>query len=176
MVLRVLGALLCAMSISAGVIPKKDFTVEQMAGKWYMVGLATNAQWFVNHKSGMKQGTATVAPTAAGDLQVQYATLNSDGSCWRMTNQPKKTDTPGRFTFRNEQWNNDNDMRIVDVADFALVHTIKTKGGVTEVLNHLYSRTPEVSATVQQKFRQLALDTGILPENIAILPRNGECP
>lgn len=38
-------------------------------------------------------------------------------------------------------WNNDNDMRIVDVVydEYALVHTIKTKNGVSEVLNKLYS-------------------------------------
>lgn len=39
-------------------------------------------------------------------------------------------------------WNNDNDMRIVDVVydDYALVHTIKTKDGVSQVLNNLYSK------------------------------------
>lgn len=47
----------------------------QMAGKWYMVGLATNAQWFVNHKADMKMGTAMLAPTAGEDLDLSYATL-----------------------------------------------------------------------------------------------------
>lgn len=99
-------------------------------------------------------------------------------------------------------------MRIVDVVydDYALVHTVKTKDGVSEVLNKLYSksgsvtaacalrktlnvllvdsgfrlkhcvfagRSSEASALQQQKFTQLSLDTGILPDNIAILPKNG---
>ena len=40
-------------------------------------------------------------------------------------------------------WNNDNDMRIVDVVydNYALVHTIKSKDGVSEVLNKLYSKS-----------------------------------
>lgn len=47
----------------------------QMAGKWYIVGFATNAQWFVNHKAGMKVGTAMLVPTAGGDLDLSYANL-----------------------------------------------------------------------------------------------------
>lgn len=37
-------------------------------------------------------------------------------------------------------WGNDNDMRVVDVKydEYALVHTIKTKGSVSTVLNKLY--------------------------------------
>ncbi|KAG7236988.1 hypothetical protein INR49_032919 [Caranx melampygus] len=126
----------------------------------------------------MKVGTAVVVPTAGGDLDLSYANLNADGTCWRMTHLARRTDTPGRFTFHSQIWNNDNDMRIVDILydDYAVVHTIKTKDGVSEVLNKLYSRTQEVSANLQQKFTQFALQSGILPENIVILPKNGECP
>ncbi len=40
-------------------------------------------------------------------------------------------------------WGNDNDMRVVDAKydEYALVHTIKTKGDVSEVLNKLYSKS-----------------------------------
>ncbi|XP_034562437.1 lipocalin-like [Notolabrus celidotus] len=175
--LRMLAALMCVLSVCAEVAPVADFDLQKMTGKWYLVGFATNAQWFVNHKAGMKMGTAVVTPTDVGDMDLAYANLNADGTCWRMTHLAKKSETPGRFTFHSKLWNNDNDMRIVDVVydDYALVHTIKTKEGVSEVLNKLYSRGPEVSEVLQQKFTQLSLQTGILADNIAILPRNGEC-
>ncbi|XP_015242079.1 PREDICTED: lipocalin-like [Cyprinodon variegatus] len=75
-------------------------------------------------------------------------------------------------------WNNDNDMRFVDVVydDYAVVHTIKTKEGVSEVLNKLYTRSSDVNADLQQKFTQFSKDTGILDENIVMLPKNAECP
>lgn len=40
-------------------------------------------------------------------------------------------------------WNNDNDMRIIDVVydDFYMTYTIKTKDGVAEILNKLYSKS-----------------------------------
>ncbi|KAM6900538.1 lipocalin-like [Xenentodon cancila] len=176
--LRMLAALTCVLAACADVMPVKDFDLEKMAGKWYMVGFATNALWFVNHKDSMKMGTAVLVPTEDGDIDLSYSNLNADGSCWRMNHLARKTDTPGRFTFHSQAWNNDNDMRIVDVVydDYALVHTIKTKEGVSEVLDKLYSRSPDTSVVLQQKFTQFCLDTGILADNIAILPKNAECP
>lgn len=46
-----------------------------MAGKWYLIGFASNAQWFVNHKATMKMGTALITPTDTGDLDLSYANL-----------------------------------------------------------------------------------------------------
>eukprot|EP00064_Thunnus_orientalis_P011887 superscaffoldBa00001764_g11919 len=176
--LRMLATLMCVLAACAEVMPVKDFDLGKFGGKWYIVGFATNAQWFVDHKADMKIGTAVIVPTAGGDLDLSYANLNPDGTCWRMTHMAMKTDTPGRFTFHSQIWKNDNDMRIVDIVydDYALVHTIKTKDGVSEVLNKLYSRAPESSATLQQRFRQFSMETGILPDNIVILPKNAECP
>lgn len=34
-------------------------------------------------------------------------------------------------------------------------------------------RAEDLSADLMEKFRQFSLETGILPENIAILPKNG---
>ncbi|KAJ3610977.1 hypothetical protein NHX12_020993 [Muraenolepis orangiensis] len=173
-----LAALLCALTAGADVAPMKDFDVTQVNGKWYLVGFSTNSQWFVDHRDGMKMGVTMMVPTEEGDLNLSYATLNADGTCWRTSHLANKTETPGRFTFHSQAWNNDNDMRFVDVqyAEYALDYNIKTKAGVSEVLVKLYSRTTEVSAVVQQKFRQLALDGGVLPDNTVILPKNGECP
>ncbi|XP_074527963.1 palmitoyltransferase ZDHHC23-A-like [Halichoeres trimaculatus] len=147
-----------------------------MAGKWYLIGFATNAEWFVSHKAGMKMGTAIFTPTADGDLDVSYASLNADGSCFRLNNLAKKTDMPGRFTYSS--WDNQNDMRMVEVKydEYALAHTIKSRAGEDTVVNKLYGRSVEVRADLLEKFRQFSLESGILPENIAILPRNGECP
>merc|ERR1712035_56276 len=176
--LSMLATEMRTLAACANVTPMADFDLSKVGGKWYLVGFATNAQWFVNHKAGMKVGTATLVPSDTGDLDLSYANLNADGTCWRMTHLAKKTETPGRFTFRSQAWNNDNDMRIVDVVydNYALVHTIKTKDGVSEVLNKLYSRTPEVSEDLQQKFINFSLQTGINSDNIVILPANGECP
>ncbi|XP_051542864.1 lipocalin-like [Myxocyprinus asiaticus] len=176
-VLKLVCVLLCAVFASAEVMPMTDFDLEKMGGKWYLIGFATNAKWFVSHKADMKVGTAMLVPTAEGDLDLSYANLKDDGSCWRMTHLAKKTEIPGRFVFFSQRWKNDNDMRVVDAKydEYAIVHTIKTKDDVSEVLNKLYSRTTEITEDLKEKFRQFCLDTGILEENIAILPPNNEC-
>ncbi|XP_060910767.1 palmitoyltransferase ZDHHC23-A-like [Labrus mixtus] len=150
-------------------------TDASMAGKWYLVGFATNAEWFVSRKASMKMGTTMITPTADGDLDISYASLNSDGSCWRMNNLAKKADMPGKFTYSS--WGNQNDMRVVEVNydQYALTHTIKTKAGDNAVVNKLYGRGADLGADLLEKFKQFSLENGILPENIAILPKNGEC-
>ncbi|XP_037136027.1 lipocalin-like [Syngnathus acus] len=176
--LTTLVAMTCTLAACVDVNPVPDFDLQRMAGKWYMVGMATNAPWFVNHKETMKMGTTFMVPTEGGDLDLTHAHPKEDNSCWRMTHLAKKTETPGRFTFHSQVWNNDNDMRVVSVTydNFAVIHTIKTKEGVSEVLNKLYTRSPEVSAALQLNFKDFSIETGILAENVAFLPISAECP
>ncbi|CAM4643862.1 unnamed protein product [Leuciscus chuanchicus] len=176
--LKILCVLFFAVCASAQVMPMTDFNLGKMAGKWYLVGFATNAKHFVKiYKADMKMGTAMMVPTEDGDLDLSYTHLKSDGSCFSLKNLAEKTEIPGRFVFHNKRWGNDNDMRVVDAKydEYAIVHTIKTKEGKSEVLNKLHSRTTEITDDLKEKFRQFCLDTGILKENIAILTKNGEC-
>lgn len=93
-------------------------------------------------------------------------------------------------------------MYVVDAKfdEYAIIYTIKTKGGVSDVLNKLHSksclclntqqrltwtfdakidcfmitgRTPTISEALVEKFKKFCLDTGIQEENILILPPNG---
>ncbi|XP_007254837.2 prostaglandin D2 synthase b, tandem duplicate 1 [Astyanax mexicanus] len=175
--LRFVAFLLCAAAAFADIMPMTGFNLDEIKGKWYLIGFATNANWFVNHKSSMKMGRAMLEPTASGDLDMTYTNLKEDGTCWKMTHLAKKTDIPGQFVFYSQRWGNSNDMRVVDLKsdEFAIVHTIKTKDGVSEVLNKLYGRSPDLSGELIKRFQKFSLDTGVNPDNIAILPPNGEC-
>lgn len=51
------------------------FFIFKIAGKWYIAGMASNADWFVTHKADMKMGTAVLVATAEGDLDFSYASL-----------------------------------------------------------------------------------------------------
>ncbi|XP_034058208.1 lipocalin-like [Gymnodraco acuticeps] len=176
--LMMLVALMCALTVCADITPAADFDLQKMSGKWYTVAITSNAQWFVNSMAGMKTLTAVFVPTEGGDMDLNYASLKDDGSCYRATRIVRKTETPGRFTFHSQLRNNDNVMTFVEVVydDYALVHTIKTKEEVSEAFITVYSRTTEFSEVVQQKFTQLVLEAGVLPDNAIILPQNAECP
>ncbi|KAK9536689.1 hypothetical protein VZT92_006452 [Zoarces viviparus] len=176
--LTLLGALLCSLTVSSEVVPQADFDVQGIAGKWYLLGFATNAKWFVNSRASMKMATAMVTPTADGELDLSYSSLKSDGSCWRMNNVAKKTDVAGKFTYRGRGGMKEVYMVDVKCDEYALVHTTKSKGstGNPTVVNKLFGRAVDLSADLLEKFRQFSLETGILPENIAFLPKNAECP
>uniref|UniRef100_A0A3P9DTB4 Lipocalin/cytosolic fatty-acid binding domain-containing protein n=1 Tax=Maylandia zebra TaxID=106582 RepID=A0A3P9DTB4_9CICH len=123
--------------------PQADFNVQaveqMMAGKWYLIGIATDAQWFVSHRASMKMGTAMITPTADGDLEMSI--FHPNGSCWRMNNLAKKTEIPGKFIHKSA------DLRMVDVKydEYALIHSIKTKGKESYVVNKLYGNMAFIS-------------------------------
>ncbi|MBN3304173.1 lipocalin [Amia ocellicauda] len=177
MLLTALGVLLCVLATSADVQPQKDFNLQKFSGKWYLIGFATNAPWFVAKKTAMKQGVVVFTPTAGGDLDMSYSSKKADGTCWQATHLATKTETPGRFTFFSQRWGNNNDMRIVEskYEEYTMVYTIKTKGEDTSTLLKIYSRTTELRPELLQKFRQFCIENGIEKDNIAILPVNDEC-
>uniref|UniRef100_A0A3B3ZV45 Lipocalin/cytosolic fatty-acid binding domain-containing protein n=1 Tax=Periophthalmus magnuspinnatus TaxID=409849 RepID=A0A3B3ZV45_9GOBI len=170
-----LGLTLCFVWASADILPQPDFNIEGMSGKWYLTGFATNAQWFIIHKQTMGTGTSTFTPMD-GNLDMPFESLNPDGTCFRLHNLAKKTDVPGKFTYVGQ--GSVNDMRIVDVKydEYALIYTVKTIGDTSDAVIKAYSRSPELSSEIQEKFRQFALENGVLPENMVILPKNGNCP
>ncbi|XP_041947474.1 lipocalin-like [Alosa sapidissima] len=174
--LGVLGfILLTFMSISNGeILPQADFNLQGMSGKWYLIGFATNAPWFVARKNIMKMSTVQMTPMANGGLTIDHSSINADGSSFKITHNAKPSNMPGRFTFRSDRAEGDNDMRVVQVNydEFALIHTIKTKSGAVTILNKLYGRTSDQSSDVLQRFRSWSLECGILPENIVIFPKN----
>ncbi|XP_028323404.1 lipocalin [Gouania willdenowi] len=176
--LTLLGALLCSMMVSSDVQPQADFNIQGMAGKWYLIGFATNGEWFVSRRDSMKMGTSVFTPTSDGDVDISYASLSSDGSCWRMNNLAKKTDIPGKFTYTSQRSGSFNNMHFVDVKydEYALTHTIKTEQSENTAVNKLYGRGEDLSESLKEKFKTFSLESGILPENIVILPRNTECP
>uniref|UniRef100_A0A669CKA0 Zgc:153704 n=1 Tax=Oreochromis niloticus TaxID=8128 RepID=A0A669CKA0_ORENI len=192
LLLTLLGAVLSSLMVSSEVQPQADFDVQAVrqmatlvfismiiiAGKWYLIGIATDAQWFVSHRASMKMGTAMITPTADGDVEMSYSSLSPNGSCWRMNNLAKKTEIPGKFTYTSRRWGYLSDLRMVDVKydEYALIHSIKTKGKESYVVNKLYGRGVDLSAEVQEKFIQFSLQSSIQPENIVILPKNDECP
>nr|CBA10399.1 prostaglandin D synthase [Platichthys flesus]CBA10402.1 prostaglandin D synthase [Platichthys flesus] len=169
-----LGTLMCVLAVHADVMPVKDFDLEKMAGDWYVVGYASNAKWFVDSKEETKLGTQIFKPGHDGHMDLVYVHNGPNGTSSNSTFHAMKTDTPGRFTYHSDIWKNDNDMRIVEVQyeDYALVHTIKTTSdNSTHILNNLLSRTNGTSAALQEKFSKFSNETGVLPENILLLPR-----
>ncbi|XP_030602867.1 lipocalin-like [Archocentrus centrarchus] len=176
--LTLLGAVLCSLMVSSEVVPQADFDLQAMAGQWYLIGIASNAQWFVKGKDKMKMGTTMITPTADGGMELSFSGLSQNNTCRTMVNVANKTEVPGKFTYISRYWGYVSDLRMVDVKydEYALSYSFNTMGNGTFVVDRLYGRDVELSDELKEKFRQFSLQTGILPENIVILPKNEECP
>uniref|UniRef100_A0A3Q0QWC0 Zgc:153704 n=1 Tax=Amphilophus citrinellus TaxID=61819 RepID=A0A3Q0QWC0_AMPCI len=172
--LTLLGAVLCSLMVSSEVVPQADFDLQALAGKWYLIGIATNDLWFLSFKNFVLMGTATITPTADGDLELVYSELSPYDTCYTSYIYANKTEVPGIFTYVTEFWGYaELCMAYAKYDEYYLTHTTNNRGNESFAVNRLYGRDVELSAEVHEKFRQFSLETGILSENIVILPKNG---
>ncbi|XP_005748903.1 lipocalin-like [Pundamilia nyererei] len=172
-----LGVVLCSLMVSASeILPQADFDLQGVAGKWYLTGVCSNFKWFVCRKANMKSGTVMVEPTEDGSMKV--ASSHPLDKCWKIEILATKTEMPGKFTYSIPFTGFVTEMRVVDGKpdEYGLNHYINTGRNETFVENKLYGRSLDLSAEVKEKFNQLCLQSGILPENIVHLPKTEECP
>ncbi|XP_034018190.1 lipocalin-like [Thalassophryne amazonica] len=173
--LVMLVGLLAVLTVCADVTPDKDFKIEKVVGKWFRVGISSNAKWF--NKDKMRMGTAILKQTEGGGMSLTFTTLQDDGTCWNVTHLANKTDTPGHFRYYSQIWNNTNDLYIVKAEDdVVLTHTVKTSDRGTSDLISLYSNQPESNANMAAMITKYSQEHGILADNVVMLPKNAECP
>ncbi|KAL4007546.1 hypothetical protein ACER0C_001398 [Sarotherodon galilaeus] len=172
-----LGVVLCSLMVSSSeILPQADFDLQGIAGKWYLTGVCSNFKWFVCRKANMKSATAMVELTEDGGLKVSSSFLLDP--CWKYETLATKTDVPGKFTCSISFSGYATEMRVVDGKpdEYVLNYYISTGRNETFVENRLYGRSLDLSDEVKEKFNQLCLQTGVLPENIFHLPKTEECP
>uniref|UniRef100_A0A3Q0QW55 Zgc:153704 n=1 Tax=Amphilophus citrinellus TaxID=61819 RepID=A0A3Q0QW55_AMPCI len=159
--LTLLGAVLCSLMVSSEVVPQADFDLQALAGKWYLIGIATNDLWFLSFKNFVLMGTATITPTADGDLELVYSELSPYDTCYTSYIYANKTEVPGIFTYVTECecTHTQRTMNYFSIPIFTSLICRFTSRGFT-------GRDVELSAEVHEKFRQFSLETGILSENI----------
>uniref|UniRef100_A0A3Q0QRR5 Zgc:153704 n=1 Tax=Amphilophus citrinellus TaxID=61819 RepID=A0A3Q0QRR5_AMPCI len=140
-----------------------------IAGKWYHIGLATNAERYVSRRGKINMGTYVITPLPNGDLDFY------NGTCRKMDKVANKTDVPGKYRSISRRTGHLSVLSIVDVKydEYALTHAVNTKENDTYIVNKLYGRDADLSAEVQEKFRQFSLQTGVLPENVMFFPKSG---
>uniref|UniRef100_A0A3P9BVG4 Lipocalin-like n=1 Tax=Maylandia zebra TaxID=106582 RepID=A0A3P9BVG4_9CICH len=169
-----LGVVLCSLMVSASeILPQADFDLQavRIAGKWYLTGMCSNSKWFVCRKASIKSGTVTLEPNEDGGFKASCSFPTDN--CWKIDVVASKTDVPGKFTY-SIPWVA-TEIRVVDEKpdEYSLNHYINTGWNETYVENNLYGRSLDLSAEVKEKFNQLCLQSGILPENIVHLPKTG---
>ncbi|CAI5660578.1 unnamed protein product [Oreochromis niloticus] len=168
--LTLLGVVLCSLVVSTSEIPPQaDFDLQAAR-------VIDNPE-----KHYTRQNENGLSHYPMGILDLSYTSVYN-GTCRKMEKVANKTDVPGKFRhisqkfslFQLYSFGHLSELLIVDVKydEYTLTYSINTKGNETYFVNKLDGRSVDLSADVQEKFRQFSLQTDFLPENIFILPKS----
>ncbi|XP_043922591.1 lipocalin-like isoform X2 [Protopterus annectens] len=121
--------LICSLSVFAEIPVQSNFETDRFTGKWYGIGIASDADWFQAKKNKMKMYTTAMMPTAHGGLDVTLSIQKPDG-CKVIHDIYKPTGQPGHFQYTSSRWGTMHEVRVVETNydDYILLHFQKTKG------------------------------------------------
>ncbi|XP_029775839.1 lipocalin-like 1 protein [Suricata suricatta] len=167
--------LLLRVSLGQAQVPiQANFDASQFQGTWYVVGMVSDDENFLNSKDDMKMPVVLVTPLANGDLDLKFGYSTPDGGCQKMGTTFTKGAVDGQFSNAAMA---QTDIRVVstDYNHFAVVYLETQKGGVRNVWLQLYARAPELFPEGAQKMQQLAPQLGLNPSQGALLPKSDQC-
>uniref|UniRef100_G3U9G1 Lipocalin/cytosolic fatty-acid binding domain-containing protein n=1 Tax=Loxodonta africana TaxID=9785 RepID=G3U9G1_LOXAF len=152
-----------------------NFDASQFQGTWYVVGVASDDQGFLESKDSMKMLVVSVTPVDNGDLAVKYGYPMRDGGCQKVDMTFTKRSMDGEFS-NTAMAQTDIRVAYTDYNHFAVMFFKTEKAGVQSVWLQLYARAPELFPEGAQKMQQLAPQVGLNPSQGALLPKSDPCP
>ncbi|XP_078082863.1 lipocalin-like [Mustelus asterias] len=176
MVLCASLALLCIVLVTGEIQVQSHFDLEQFVGKWYIVGMASDARWFTTRKHKFTMSTILMKP-AENDKVETILTKVRRGKCLQITLPYRMTEQDGYFVFHSDRWKCNNDVYVVETNydEYALVHNTIIKGPEVKTLVKLYGRGQELRPEILERFRQYSLAHGLEEENIVTFAKQDEC-
>ncbi|XP_047624960.1 lipocalin-like 1 protein isoform X2 [Phacochoerus africanus] len=167
-------ALLGAAPGQAQVPIQADFDASQFQGTWYMVGVVSDDQAFLDSRDHLKMPVVLVTPLASGDLALKFGYSTPDGGCQKADVTFTRGAVDGQFSNAALA---QTDIRVAatDYKHFAVLYVETQKGGVRNVWLQLLARAPELFPEGAQKMQQLAPQVGLNPSQGALLPKSDQC-
>ncbi|KAM6316290.1 extracellular fatty acid-binding protein-like isoform 2-T2 [Podargus strigoides] len=166
-------ALLCLLHVEAEDPGAVGLDKSKVAGKWYIIALASNSESYLQKKDELKMAMANVAVLGEGDLKVSFAIPTPEG-CKKSEWIYKQTGVPGEY-YSAERGNKMVQVLDTDGKTYAVISAARVKDGKTLHMLRLYSRTQEVSPRITALFKKLARERSFTDEMIMMLPSQEEC-
>ncbi|XP_027471820.1 lipocalin-like 1 protein isoform X1 [Zalophus californianus] len=196
---------LLRVSLGQAQVPiQANFDASQFQGIWYVVGVVSDDQGFLDSKDNLKMPVVLVTPLPNGDLALKFGYSMPDGGCQKTDTTFTKGAVDGQFSNEGEKGRAgrapepggargpagaaisagscpsamaQTDIRVVstDYKHFAVLYVEMQKGGVRNVWLQLYARAPELFPEGAQKMQQLVPQVGLNPSQGALLPRSDQC-
>ncbi|KAI5935877.1 Lipocalin-like 1 protein [Manis javanica] len=142
-----LGSVLSLLAVSPGQaeIPiQANFDAGQFQGTWYVVGMVSDDQGFLDSRDNMKMPVVLVTPLANGDLALKFGYSTPDGGCQKMDMTFTKGAVDGQFS-NTAMAQTDIRVASTDYTHFAVLYFETQKGDDRNIWLHLYARAPELA-------------------------------
>ncbi|XP_009634618.1 lipocalin-like 1 protein [Egretta garzetta] len=166
-------ALLCSLHAGAKDLGAAGLDKSKVAGKWYIIALASNSERYLREKDELKMAMAKITVLGEGDLKVSFAIPTPEG-CKKRESIYKQMDIPGEY-YSSERGNKIVQVLDTDGKTYAVIFASRVKDGRTLHMLRLYSRTREVSPEITALFKKLAREKSYTDEMIKMLPSQDNC-
>ncbi|XP_032851577.1 lipocalin-like 1 protein [Tyto alba] len=166
-------ALLCLLHVEAEDLGAVALDKSKIAGKWYIIALASDSKSYLQKKDELKMAMATITVLGESDLKVSFAIPTPEG-CKKLESIYKQTGIPGEY-YSSDRGNRTARVVDTDGKTYAVIFVSRVKDGKTLRMLRLYSRTWQVSPRITALFKKLAREKSFTNEMIRMLPRQDEC-
>ncbi|XP_016042935.1 complement component C8 gamma chain isoform X1 [Erinaceus europaeus] len=151
--------------------PKANFDLQQFAGKWLLVAVASSCRFLQEQGHRTEATTLQVAPQ--GKAMVVSTFRKLDGICWEVRQRHEGTGAPGRFLLQAR-----GALGVVDVVvedtdyrSFAILYLQRAR----RLSVKLYARLLPVDDSVLDAFEQRVQRANLTQDHILFFPKYGFC-
>ncbi|XP_068020301.1 complement component C8 gamma chain [Melanerpes formicivorus] len=154
------------------VAAQAELSLPQLAGRWFLVGVASRCSYLAEHSHRLEATAVTVTVPDGQSLAVSTFRKLA-GTCWELRQRYLPAQAHGRFLLKGRGYGSKVDVVLgeTDHSSYAILyyqrgHSISIK---------LYGRSSQLSDLVVEKFEQRAEAAGLSRDLIYYFPTYGFC-
>ncbi|XP_070614490.1 complement component C8 gamma chain [Erythrolamprus reginae] len=147
-----------------------DFDPGQFAGKWFLVGVASECLYL--RENGYRVEATNVVVSEADGGSLRFSTFRPlEGICWNIKQSYFAHKTPGRFLLKGRGVPVEVVVGETDYSTYAILYFQKNR----RISAKLYGRTAQVATSVLKKFEAAMTALGFSDDLIFYYPVYGFC-
>ncbi|NWW89103.1 CO8G protein, partial [Rhynochetos jubatus] len=154
------------------VAAQEELSLPQLAGRWFLVGMASRCSYLMEHSHSLEATAVTV--TVLDGQSLAISTFRKlDGMCWEIRQHYLPARAHGHFLLKGHGYGSKVDVVVGETDHHSYAILYFQKGRSISV--KLYGRTSRVSDAVADKFEQRARAVGLSEDVTYYFPTYGFC-
>ncbi|XP_069465874.1 complement component C8 gamma chain [Ambystoma mexicanum] len=153
---------------------KENFNFAQFAGKWFLIGVASECEYLKENNHRVEATTIVVSSKATEKKTLPISTFRKlDGICWEIKHEYKQSKVAGSFLLKVRGYNSNVDVLVgdTDYNTYAVLYYQKQR----KLSIKLYARSANVADNIIQKYEKAVSEQGIAEDFIYYFPKYGFC-